>query len=351
MCDTAAKPYGRLIPLNQSVGTVLAHDVTEIRAGEFKGAAFKKGHIITETDLPHLARLGKRYLYALEIAPGMMHEDEAALALAKALAGPGITYSPEPSEGKINLVAAHDGLLKVDVKALTQFNLVEGIMCASRHTNSLVQAGQLVSGTRVIPLVIARDVVAKGISIAESVGGIFSVKRLARPETGLVITGSEIYEGLIQDKFVQVLKGKLQSFNCSVVNVVYAPDDVDFIARTIRELILGGIGLIVVTGGLSVDPDDVTRMGVKKAGARELLYGSPVLPGAMALVAEIDSVPILGLPACGVYYKTTVFDLLLPRILAGEKLTRVDLASLSHGGLCLNCEICRFPLCPFGKAT
>ncbi|MGB9617822.1 MAG: molybdopterin-binding protein, partial [Desulfomonilaceae bacterium] len=178
MCDTAIKPRGRLIPVEDSVGTVLAHDITEIRPGEFKGASFKKGHIVTQSDVPHLARLGKRYLYSLEIAPEEMHEDEAARAIAKALAGPGITYNPEPSEGKINLVAAHDGLFKVNVEALKEFNLVEGLMCASRHTNSVVRAGEIVAGTRAIPLVIRRDIVAEGIAIAEAVGGLFTVKTM-----------------------------------------------------------------------------------------------------------------------------------------------------------------------------
>jgi len=351
MCDADVTTYGRLIDLSDSVGTVLAHDITEIRPGECKGACFKKGRVITENDVPHLARLGKRHLYVLEIAPEMMHEDEAALALAKALAGPGITFDPEPSEGKINLIAAHDGLLKVDVQALTEFNLVEGLMCASRHTNSLVRMGEIVAGTRAIPLVIARDAVTKGTSVAEAAGGVFTVKILARPKTGLIVTGQEVYEGLVQDKFVPVIRRKLGLYHCPLFKVVFAPDDADFIARAIHDLISGGTDLIVATGGLSVDPDDVTRTGVIKAGAKELVYGSAVLPGAMVLISEVDSVPVIGVPACGMYHRNTVFDLLLPRVLAGERLTRRDLALLGHGGLCLDCDVCRFPLCPFGKAA
>jgi hypothetical protein len=340
-----------MINIGDAVGTVLAHDITEIRPGECKGACFKKGRVITETDLPHLARLGKRHLYVLDIDPEMMHEDEAAVALAEALAGPGITFIPEPSEGKINLSAAYDGLLKVDVQALTDFNMVEGLMAASRHTNTLVNKGDVVAGTRAIPLVIPREVVAEGASIAEAAGGVFSVKCLARPRTGLIVTGQEVYDGLIQDRFVPVIRPKLEAYHCLIVRIVFAPDDADFIAKAIRSLISDGADLIVATGGLSVDPDDVTRTGVMKAGAKEIVYGSAVLPGAMVLISNVDSVPVIGVPACGMYHKNTVFDLILPRVLAGEKLTRKDLALLGHGGLCLNCQVCSFPVCPFGKSN
>jgi len=351
MCEADMSCQRRLIEVSEAVGAVLAHDITEIRPGECKGACFKKGRVITESDVPLLARLGKRHLFVLEISPEMMHEDEAAAALARALTGPGITLDPEPSEGKINLTAACDGLLKVDVQALTEFNMVEGLMAASRHTNSLVRKGDVVAGTRAIPLVISREVVSKGAAIAKAVGGVFSVKPLARPRTGLIVTGREVYEGLIQDKFVPVMKPKLEAYHCSILKIVFAPDEADFIAQEIHSLILQGTELIVVTGGLSVDPDDVTRAGVIRAGAQELIYGSAVLPGAMVLISSVDSVPIIGVPACGMYHQNTVFDLVLPRVLAGEKVTRKDLAALGHGGLCLNCRICRFPVCPFGKSN
>jgi hypothetical protein len=351
MCEADMNRPGRLIEVSEAVGTVLAHDITEIRPGECKGACFKKGRVITESDVPHLARLGKRHLYVLEISPEMMHEDEAAVALAKALTGPGITFDPEPSEGKINLIAACDGLLKVDVQALTEFNMVEGLMAASRHTNTLVRKGDVVAGTRAIPLVISREVVGKGAAIAKASGGVFSVKTLTRPRTGLIVTGREVYDGLIQDKFVPVMKPKLEAYHCPILNIVFAPDDADFIAQAIHSLILQGAELIVATGGLSVDPDDVTRTGAMRAGAQELIYGSAVLPGAMVLISSVNSVPIIGVPACGMYHQNTVFDLVLPRVLAGETLTRKDLAALGHGGLCLNCRVCRFPVCPFGKSN
>jgi hypothetical protein len=349
MCGTAIAPQGRLIEVTDAVGSVLAHDITEIRPGECKGACFKKGRVITESDVPHLARLGKRHLYVLTIAPEMMHEDEAALTLAMALAGPGITFDPEPSEGKISLVAAHDGILKVAVEVLREFNLVEGLMCASRHTNTLVRRGDVVAGTRAIPLVIPRDVVAQGVSVAQASGGVFAVKKLSQPKIGIIVTGQEVYEGLIQDRFVPALRPKLEAYQCPILQIVFAPDDADFIARSVHTLISEGAELIVTTGGLSVDPDDVTRVGVMRAGANDVLYGSAVLPGAMVLIAHVGSVPIIGIPACGMYHHTTIFDLILPRVLAGEQISRSDLASLGHGGLCLHCPTCHFPSCPFGK--
>ena len=341
----------QLIDLADAVGMALAHDITEIRPGEFKGAAFKKGQIITQEDLGHLARLGKRHLYVLEIDGVGMHEDEAALKLAEALSGPGVMFKPKPSEGKINLFAALDGLLKVNVDALTEFNVVDGIMCASIHNNTLVREGEMIAGTKAIPLVIERDLVNKAVTIARGCGGVFTVKELSRPRTGLIITGQEVYEGLIKDRFVDTLTPKLKAFKCEIMRTTFAPDNADFITDTIRSYLETGVELIIATGGMSVDPDDVTRAGITKAGAEDLLFGSSVMPGAMLLLARIKGVPVIGVPAAAIFYGATVLDLVLPRILAGEKISRRDLAQMAHGGLCLQCEQCRYPICPFGKSA
>ena len=341
----------QLIDLADAMGMALAHDITEIRPGEFKGAAFKKGQILTQRDLDHLARLGKRHLYVVEIGAAGMHEDEAAVKLAEALSGPGITFKPKPCEGKISLSAARDGLLKVNVGALTDFNVVDGIMCASIHNNTLVKEGDIVAATKAIPLVIERDYVNKAVAVARNCGGVFTVKELSRPRTGLVITGQEVYEGLIEDKFVDALAPKLKALKCEIMKITFAPDNADFIADTVRSYLDAGVELIITTGGTSVDPDDVTRAGIIKAGAEDLLFGSSVMPGAMMLLASIKGVPVIGVPASGIFFRTTIFDLVLPRILAGEKITRRDLAGLAHGGLCLQCEECRYPICPFGKSA
>jgi len=343
------KSSGKMIPIEQAVGTILAHDITEIRPGQFKGTAFKKGQIIRQEDLDHLRRLGKENLFVLEIGPDEVHEDDAALRLATALAGPGIVFDKKPSEGKIALKSAHRGLLKVDVPSLTEINMVPQISCASRHNNSLVDEGEIIAATRAIPLIIDEGPLKKAEQIAVASKGIFSVKGLSQPDTGLIITGNEVYNRRIEDKFAPLIRKKLQFFGCQLKETTFLPDDKDRIVHGIKDFLEKGYGLILVTGGMSVDPDDVSRMAISEAGAEEVLYGTPVLPGAMFLYGHFGDIPILGLPACVIFYQATVFDLLFPRILAGEKITRKELASMAHGSLCVECDQCRYPICPFGK--
>ena len=344
----------RTVPVDKAIGTVLSHDITEIRPGDFKGRAFKKGHIIKKEDISHLKRLGKENLYILEIQDDEMHENDAAYALASALSGPGIKPAGEPNEGKINLVAESDGLLKIDRESLTNFNMLGDVMCATVHNDSLVRKGQRVAGTRAIPLVVKKTIVSEAVKIAENSSGIVSVKNIRKPKTGIVITGNEVYHGRIDDAFEPVIRKKIDQFNGEIIGVKFAPDDATLIENEIRALISSGADLIITTGGMSVDPDDVTRFAIKNLGVEEIHYGSPVLPGAMFVVAYVrveasELIPILGIPACGMYASITVFDLILPRVLAGEKIGRRELAELGHGGLCLKCDECRYPVCPFGK--
>ena len=343
------KSSATIIPLEEAVGKVLAHDITEIRPGQFKGAAFRKGDIIREEDLPHLRRLGKEHLFVLDIAKNEIHEDEAAIMLAEALAGQSVVFDDHPSEGKIALKSSHRGLLKVDVKALRDFNLIPDVTCSSRHNNSMVNEGDIIAATRAIPLIIDETLIKKAVNVAGDTGGIFSVKKLTQPETGLIITGNEVYNGLIEDKFAHIIRKKLNFFGCHLKEIIYTPDDMNEIIQRIKGFHEKGMGLILVAGGMSVDPDDVSRMAIAEAGAMSIVYGTPVLPGAMFLYGRLGDIPIMGLPACILYYNATVFDLVLPRILAGEILTRRDLAEMAHGGLCLGCEQCRYPVCPFGK--
>ncbi|MCX7794096.1 MAG: molybdopterin-binding protein [Thermodesulfovibrionales bacterium] len=374
----------RTIPLSEAVGTVLAHDITEIREG-FKGRAFKKGHIIREEDIEHLRRLGKEHLYVLNIGPDDVHEDEAALTIAEALIGEGVELEGEPKEGRVNMIAARDGLLKINREVLLNFNTLGEVMCATLHNNTVVRKGQVIAGTRAIPLIVKREIVDRAVSILESCksknqSGVIEVKRLKRPRAGVVITGNEVYYGRIKDAFAPVIIKKIEEYKGEIVGISYAPDDVNFIEARLREFIYRGADLLITTGGMSVDPDDVTRFAVARLGAIEMAYGSAVLPGAMFLVAyirpvdrqisraaenseansslnttelshcsSVESIPLIGIPACAMYHKTTVFDIILPRILAGERIGRYELAELGHGGLCLNCKECRFPLCPFGK--
>ncbi len=357
MCEPSYEnpnPEIKKIPVKETIGTVLSHDITEIRPGEFKGRSFKKGHIIREEDVCHLQRLGKENLFVLNIAEDEMHEDDAAYALANALLGEGVKIEGEPKEGKINIIAGKDGLLKINKDALLDFNMLGDVMCATLHNNTLVRKGQTVGGTRAIPLIVKKNIVQAVVSIGEKAGKIIHVREIRKPKAGIVITGNEVYYGKIKDAFAPVITSKIHAVGGEIVGIYYAPDDESFIEARLKELIKAGADLLITTGGMSVDPDDVTRFAIRNLGATDITYGSAVLPGAMFLVAYLDinsqpSIPILGIPACGMYAKKTIFDLILPMVLTGERIGRRELAELGHGGLCMNCEVCKYPICPFGK--
>jgi hypothetical protein len=339
----------KTIAVEEAVGMVLPHDITEIVQDKFKGRAFKKGHIIRADDIDHLKRLGKEHIYVLELGPEEIHENEAADKLATALIGNGVARSAEPVEGKITMTAAVDGLLKINEEALYRFNLLGEVMCSTLQTNTPVKKGEAVAGTRLIPLVSSRALVNEAVAIARDAAPVIEVKPLRRARAGLVITGNEIFHGRIEDRFEAVLRAKLTALGSEVIKVVFAPDDISLISNAIRDCLAAGADLIVTSGGMSVDPDDVTRMGIREAGAVDAAYGSPVLPGAMFLSGRVGEVPVLGLPACGMFHKITVFDLILPRILTGEHIGRKEFARMGHGGFCRNCKHCQYPVCSFGK--
>ena len=338
------------IKLEEAVGTRLAHDITEIRPGEFKGPAFRKGHEVCDTDICRLQKLGKNHLYLIDLAADEIHENQAAAMLARGLAGHGVAWQDDPKEGKIGLHAACDGLLIVDTAALAAFNLIDEVMCATLHTHTLVKTGTLVAATRAIPLVMKRTPVERAAAIASRNGGAVSVQMLRKARAGLVITGSEVFDGLIEDKFVPTLSVKITDLGSEVAGIAFAPDDEAMIAEAIRRHLENGCDLLVLSGGMSVDPDDVTRQAILRAGGTEICYGAAALPGAMFLAATIEGVPLLGVPACGLHHRITVFDLILPRVLAGQKIDKKTLAFIGHGGLCRDCRECTYPHCPFGKA-
>ena len=337
------------IKLKDAVGTKLAHDITEIRPGEFKGPAFRKGHTVCNEDLCHLQKLGKNHLYQIDLADDEIHEDQAAAILADALAGDGIVWQDEPREGKIKLLADRDGLFTVNTAALAAFNMVDEVMCATLHSHTLVRKGELVAATRAIPLTMKGAPIERAAAIAQQNGATLAVKALLPAKVGLIITGNEVYHGLIEDRFAPILSEKMTALGCTVHNPAFAPDDPEIICDAIKNHLESGCNLLMLSGGMSVDPDDVTRQGIRLAGATEMSYGSAVLPGAMFLMAYIEDVPLLGVPACGLHHSITVLDLVLPRILAGEKIGKAELAFLGHGGLCKDCEACVYPHCPFGK--
>ena len=339
----------RKIALTEAVGSTLGHDITEIRPGEFKGPAFRRGHRVCEADLCQLQRLGKNHLYVIDLEEDEIHEDEAAVILAAALAGEGVVWNDQPREGRINLLAGRDGLLTVNVAALAAFNMIDEVMCATLHNHTLVKEGDRVGATRALPLVMRRAPIERAAAIARETGSVLSVRMLRQASVGLVITGNEVYHGLIEDRFAPILTEKVEALGCRVTALDFAPDDAALISGIIRSHIERGCDLLLLTGGMSVDPDDVTRHGIRQAGATEVHYGAAALPGAMFLVAYLGEVPLLGVPACGLYHRITVLDIVLPRILAGERIGKADLAFLGHGGLCRDCPECTYPHCPFGK--
>ena len=339
------------IKVEDAIGLTLAHDITEIRPDEFKGVSFSKGYTVKASDVCHLMRLGKRHLYILDLDDRRIHEDEAVFELVQALSGPGIIYEEKPKEGKLQLKAAFDGLVKINVDALIAFNMIPDVMCASIHTNTPVKKGDKLAGTRAIPLIIDRDVLTKAVNIAKANAPVFEVKPYKKASARLVITGSEIYDGLIEDKFEAIVRKKIESYGSTLSEVAILPDDRLRIGKTVKDYLKKDTDIIITTGGMSVDPDDVTRHAIKDAGADQIHYSAAALPGAMFQLAYCNDIPIIGIPACGLYHEATVFDLILPRLLAGETPDNKDLARLAHGGLCLDCDTCSFPKCSFGKSV
>ena len=338
------------VPVEEAVGRLALHDMTHIIPGVSKGPAFHHGQEIQAGDLCRLHQMGRYHVFVADRQVDLqdwVHEDEAAQAFAQALAGPGVSFAGPAREGKINLRAERDGLLLVDRERLRQFNLVTGVMGAGRQGFRVVREGQLIAGTRAIPLYLPREDFHRALAVLEA-GPVFEVRPLRRASVGILVTGTEVFRGLVQDKFAPIIQAKVEQLGSRVLGVIIAPDEREAIRQGVMDLMEKGIDLLVTTAGLSVDPDDVTRQALLDAGAADLLYGAPILPGAMTLLAHIGAVQVIGVPACALYFKQTSFDLLLPRLLAGLTITRQDLAAMGHGAICLECPTCTFPKCGFG---
>ena len=327
---------------------VLGHDITEIVPGRFKGPAFKRGHVIRQEDVNRLRDLGKEHVAALDLAAGWLHEDDAAHRLATAASGDGIALSA-PSEGKVNLIASCNGLLKINVERLNSINAIVDVMMATLHTNQLVKSGRIVAGTRIIPLTIKDETIQAAEAHCRPNDPIVSIRSVRPHLVGLITTGSEVYHKRIEDKFSPVINKKVSSLGSRTLQQIYVPDNISMTVDAIEALIGGGAQIVLITGGMSVDPDDLTPSSIRASGAEVITYGAPVLPGAMFMLAYLRGVPIIGLPGCVMYHETSIFDLVVPRILAGERLTREDIISLGHGGMCIGCEACHYPACGFGK--
>ena len=337
----------KLIRTEDAAGQVLCHDITQIIPGEFKGARFKKGHIIQPEDIPVLLSIGKENLYVWEKKPGILHEDEAAALLYKAAAGQNI-HGTEPREGKIELIADCDGLLKIDRRALLAVNSTPQMMIATIHGDLPVKKGAKLAGTRIIPLVIEQEKM-EAMQAAAGPKPILNVLPFHQKKFAVITTGSEVFKGRIEDKFTPILEQKLAVYGCEMAFHKVCDDDPAGITAAILEAKAAGCELIFTTGGMSVDPDDRTPLAIRNTGAEIVTYGAPVLPGAMFLVSYLDGVPVCGLPGCVMYNNASIFDLIMPRLLAGQHLEAADISVLGHGGFCRGCKTCHFPNCGFGK--
>ncbi|CUP25547.1 molybdopterin-binding protein [Intestinibacter bartlettii] len=343
----------KCVKTQDAVGHVLCHDITQIIKDVKKGTAFRKGHIVTEEDIPVLLSLGKDNLYIWEKTEGILHENEAAEYLRDICMNENMIQS-EVKEGKIELIAEIDGLLKIDVDKLRAVNSLGEMMIATRHTNTTVKKGDKLVGTRIIPLLIEQEKMEK----AKEVAGdrpILSLIPFKKKKVGIVTTGNEVFYGRIKDTFGPVVAEKVKEFGADVIGQTIVNDDMEKITKAVEEFIEQGADIVLCTGGMSVDPDDKTPGAIKNTGARIVSYGAPVLPGAMMLLAYYEKdgreLPIVGLPGCVMYAKRTVFDLVLPRLMADDMVTSDDLAGLGLGGLCLSCDVCTFPNCGFGKGV
>lgn len=322
----------QVVNTRDAVGLILGHDITRIVQGEFKGSLFKKGHLIEEKDVEKLLDVGKNNIYVLTLDEGDVHENDAGIRLGNAIAGTG-TYTEPPKESRVNIFAAHDGLLVINEEAVYRINDEKYALCSTILPNVKVEKGQMVAATKVVPLVVSEEDVSAVERICRESGDVVSVLPFRKMKVGCVITGSEVYQNRVEDAFASVLQEKIDAYGSEIIGIEYAPDDASMITARILEMKQKGAELIIATGGMSVDPDDKTPSAILDTGAELVKQGSPVLPGAMFLVAYLEDTPILGVPAAGMYFKNTMLDRMLPYVFAGVKIKRSDIVGLGVGGL------------------
>ena len=335
------------VTIEEAVGQVLAYDITEVnREKGTKGRAYKRGHIILESELEHLRTLGRRTIFIEDGNDSGVHEDDAAKITAPLAAGKNISYDKEPAEGKISFYADIDGLFKIDEERLFELNMLGTTSLPSIHNNMGVEIGKQVAAFRIIPLVCENEVIEKLKTILSK--PLFSIKPYRAKTASLLVTGSEVYEGKIKDGFKPVIEAKLKKYGLELVDYRIVPDEMDIIVEAVREL-AGKSDLVITTGGTSVDPDDITAQAMANAGVVYEMKGTPIQPGNNMTVGYLNDVPVCAVPAAALHFTATSLDILFPRMLAGEKISKEDLAKLAHGGLCHFCKKCVYPICPFGR--
>lgn len=336
------------IKVEEAVGLPLLHDMTRIIPGEFKGVAFKRGHIIKSEDIPVLKAMGKENIYAGEIPEGFLHEEDCAVRIAKAICREEAFEVSDVSEGKINIFAKDNGIFKIDEEKLYKLNEIEHISITCTYNNILVAKGEKIVSERIIPLYTKEENIKK----LEKICGnekLFEIKKLKAKRIHLIITGREIYEGTIEDKFYGVLKPKIEQYNGKIVKTVKVPDDKEWIKSEINKALAEGAEAVICTGGMSVDEDDVTPIAIKEKADEVVVHGVPVQPGNMFLLAYLKGIPVMGIPTAAIFNKYTVFDIVYPMLAAGEKLQREFFIKIAVGGLCRQCIECHYPNCTYGK--
>lgn len=334
------------INIQDAVGMTLCHDITAMRDG-FKGAAFQRGHVITEEDIPALLDLGKRTVFVWEEQAGEIHEEDAALRMAAMAAVDGAHYT-KPSEGKVLLMADQRGMFRVDTELLKELNSIGDITISTLPDHYPVEVGARLASMRIVPLVTKEEQIIQAEQLCKD-RKLLDLRPYQMKKVGVIITGSEIYSGRIKDKFEPVVRQKLQHYPSEILGVTICDDDLDMIVTAAKAYLEQGADFLIFTGGMSVDPDDLTPTAVRLLGAGIVSHGVPSQPGNMTLVAYLGDVAILGVPGAAISLPTTIFDVLLPQIFSGDKLSKGDLIRLGDGGLCQQCKVCHYPNCTFGR--
>ncbi len=330
-----------------AVGQALCHDITAITDGK-QGPLFKRGHILQAEDVEKLLDIGKAHVFVWDPEADEVHEEEAAQLVTEAATGPNVSYSG-PSQGKFVLRAEIDGLLRVNSVGLLHLNRVPDYTIASLPDHMPIKSGAQFAGIRIVPLVTARQNVTEAVRIAQSFAPLFRIKPYRPLKTGIIITGGEIYYGRRPDAFEPVLRNKLSAFGAEILDVIKCPDELPPILEALSGFMEKGAELVLFTGGMSVDPDDLTPAAIRQSGATLVAQGMPMQPGNMLTIAYLGDTPLIGIPSAAIHAKTTSLDIFLPRIFAGERIEEADMRDTGEGGFCLNCEVCHYPICFFGR--
>lgn len=334
------------IPVEQAVGMTLCHDITKMVDG-FKGPAFKRGHVIREEDVEELLDIGKKTVFVWEENAGEIHEEDCALRMAAMAPVAGAHYTA-PSEGKVLLMADTRGMLRVDTALLREINSIGDITISTLPDHYPVEVGARLASMRIVPLVTKEEQIIAAEKLCAG-RKLIDLRPYQHRKIGVVITGSEVYSGRIKDKFEPVVRRKMAQYPAEILGVTICDDDLDMIVNAAKAYLAQGADFLIFTGGMSVDPDDLTPTAIRRLGAQVVSHGVPSQPGNMTLVAYLGEVAILGVPGAAISLPTTIFDVLLPQIFAGDRLTKADLIGLGDGGLCQMCKACHWPNCTFGR--